>query len=86
MKEKLYAEVSNGTESLLRAVSLLRRREFNVVGLDLKKRQDSDLSDLFITVEKTNGRNPYSAVQLMSKLVDFNKIKTVTSEGLEAVI
>lgn len=86
MRERLYAEVSNGTESLLRAVSLLRRKEFDVVSLDLRKRQDSELADLYITVEKTTPQNPHDARALIGKLVDFNHIRMIGGEQYEAVV
>lgn len=86
MKERLYAEVSNGTESLLRVVSLLRRKEFDVLNVDLRKRTDSELSDLYMTVEKSSAKNPYFAKELISKLVDFNKIQELGGEQYEAAV
>ncbi len=86
MKERLYAEVSNGTESLLRAVSLLRRKEFDVVSLDLRKRNNSEFSDLYITVEKASPKNPFYAQELLSKLVDFNNIQELGGEKFETVV
>jgi acetolactate synthase regulatory subunit len=86
MKERIYAEVSNGTESLLRAVSLLRRKEFDVVNLDLRRRNNSEFSDLYITVEKSSPKNPFYASELLSKLVDFNNIQALGGDQYEAIV
>ena len=75
MKERLYAEVSGGTEAMFKALSLLRRKSFDVVSINMEKRGHTDVSDLFLVVEKKNGNNPHCAGLLLSKLVGFNAVR-----------
>ena len=77
MRERIYAEVENGTDALLRAVSLLRKKEFQIVDLDLKLRESSVISDLYITVEGSEENKRMKARDLMEKLYDFKNIKCI---------
>ncbi|MCK8059574.1 MULTISPECIES: hypothetical protein [unclassified Fusibacter] len=74
MKELVKAEVMNGAESMFRALSLLRRKSFDVISVEMVKRNASDISDLKMTVEKRETSNPHSAKLLVEKLIGFENV------------
>ena len=74
MKEYLQAEVLNGAESMFRALSLLRRKSFDVISVEMVKRKSSNIADLKMMVEKREVSNPHSAKLLIEKIIGFENV------------
>ncbi len=83
MKERVYAQVNDGTESMFRVMSLLRRKAFEIHQIELVKRQASHLSDLTITVEKSQDSNPYSVKLLIEQLDGIEFVVSETGSDFE---
>lgn len=75
MKEYLYAQVLDGTEGMFRAISLLRRKSFDVLSIVVKKNLELDFLDFRVVVEKKPGYNPHDPGLLLEKLVGFQAVK-----------
>lgn len=73
--EKLYVEVDNGVEALLRVVGVLRRKDFDVVSVNLQSTGDQDLSDLYITLDEKFNLGAENAKNQMEKLFGVHSVK-----------
>jgi hypothetical protein len=75
MNKKIYMKSNNGVDTLLKAVSTLRRKEFDVVEVSL---QNCDMgSDLFITVNASETLGFDMALSHMKKLFNIAEIKLI---------
>ena len=75
MTKKLYVKTENGVDSLLKVVSTLRRKEFDIVDVLMQGSVDSDVSHLYITIDESNGLSSDVAVSHMEKLYGVSDIK-----------
>lgn len=75
MDHKISAKVSNGMESLIRVMGVLRRKEFCVTDVALNKLENSGDSDLLITLNSSNSAIVKQAANLMEKIISVNDIK-----------
>lgn len=75
MDHKIAAKVSDGMESLIRVMGVLRRKEFCVTDVTLNKLDDSEYSDLFITLAGNSQSAAKEAANLMEKIISVNDIK-----------
>jgi len=75
MNKKIYMKSNNGVDTLLKAVSTLRRKEFDVVEVSL---QNCDMgSDLFITVNVNETLGFDMALSHMKKLFNIAEVKLI---------
>ncbi|MGF7059111.1 ACT domain-containing protein [Brassicibacter mesophilus] len=77
MTKTLYACMKNGTDSLLRVVSILRRKEFDVRNITMESKQNTGVSALFITIDEKSNLGIAQAIKIMNKLTDISEIKEI---------
>ncbi|MDK2918494.1 MAG: hypothetical protein PWQ37_1227 [Candidatus Petromonas sp.] len=75
MDKRVYARVSTGLEVLMRVVGVLRRKRFNVKGVNMVDATDSKFADLIITLEDEFGLGVQQAINQMEKLIDVYEVK-----------
>jgi len=80
MDQKISAKVSNGMESLIRVMGVLKRKEFSVTDISLNKLDESDYSDLLITLNGETNSVAEQAANLMEKIISVNEIKIFEGE------
>ncbi|MTI71584.1 MAG: hypothetical protein FH751_15160 [Firmicutes bacterium] len=80
MSKTLSLQLQNDMDSLMRVLSTLRRKKFNISNVNMKKTSDTDSSKLFITIEDHLGLGINQAVKQMKKLVDVTEIKELKEE------
>jgi|GEM_PF-399697 len=74
MNRKIYMKVNNGVDTLLKAVSTLRRKEFNVLEVSMQQSTLGPGSNLLITVNSTGEQGCERALSHMEGLFDVEEI------------
>jgi acetolactate synthase regulatory subunit len=74
MNRKIYMKVDNGVDTLLRAVSTLRRKEFKVLEVSMQQSTMGAGSNLLITVNATEEQGCERALSHMKGLFDVREI------------
>ncbi len=77
MDHKISAKVSDGMESLIRVMGVLRRKEFLVTDVSFNQLDNSEYSDLCITLGSGTTAVVEQAANLMGKIISVNDIKIV---------
>ncbi len=77
MTKTLYACLNNGTDSLLRLVSTLRRKEFDVRNITMESNENAEFSTLLITIDEKSNLGIDQAIKVMNKLTDISEIKEI---------
>lgn len=70
----LSARMENGVDNLLRAVSVLRRKDFDILDVSMKSDEKSRESNLIIKLGGNENTTEKAKYQL-EKLFGFNEIK-----------
>ncbi|MTI68562.1 MAG: hypothetical protein FH753_18430 [Firmicutes bacterium] len=80
MSKTLSLQLKNDMDSLMRVLSTLRRKKFNISNVNMEKTYDTDSSKLFITIEDQLNLGINQAIKQMKKLVDVTEIKELKEE------
>jgi acetolactate synthase regulatory subunit len=74
MVERIRARFNGDSDGVFKALSLLRRKSFEVLQVELLKHPHANYCDLNLTAQRLHPSNPYTLKALMEKLVDFEVI------------
>lgn len=77
MKKVLNAEIDAGIDSLMRIIGTLRRKDFNIVEVELRNSPDSGKTSVAITLEERVDEEATSARNYMEKIFGVRNI-TIT--------
>ncbi len=75
MNNKVYAKAVDGMDGLIRVIGVLRRKEFDVQDVILKKSEDSEFSNLVITIDAQNQTAMKRAVNQIEKIMNVYDVK-----------
>lgn len=73
MLRKIYASSDDGVHSLIRVVSTLRRKEFDVVGVSMDSKED-EKAEMCITLREHSKLNAEYAKYQLEKMIDLTNI------------
>lgn len=74
MLRKIYASTDYGVHSLIKVVATLRRKEFDVVGVNMNC-FDEERADICITLREKEKLNAEYAKYQLEKIIDIQNIK-----------
>jgi acetolactate synthase small subunit len=74
------ARVPEGMDAMIRVMSVLRRKTFQIRDMHLVPSERAGFSDLFITLEDRGAYSAERAVHFIEKLEDVQEIKLIREE------
>lgn len=77
MEKKLLCRVDSGLETLIRVVGLLKRKRFDVKGVNMKEINNSSFSNLEITLNDELNFGIEQAINQMEKLLNVHEVKEI---------
>lgn len=78
---KMAARVTGGMDSFLRVANVLRRREFDVFDMSMRRDSDADeFTDIYITIEDKGNLSLSNAMRQLNKVVGVYEIKELEGE------
>ncbi|SKC50838.1 ACT domain-containing protein [Maledivibacter halophilus] len=77
MEKKLLCRVDSGLETLIRVVGLLKRKRFNVKGVNMEEISNSSFSNLEIVLKDELNFGIEQAINQMEKLVNVYDVREV---------
>lgn len=76
MKKRIYAKLNNGMDLTVRVLTTLRRKEFDIFEIDMKRSGDAEV-DLFITLDALSNLHAESALNQVEKIYGVSEVKLV---------
>ncbi|MCT4564627.1 MAG: ACT domain-containing protein [Maledivibacter sp.] len=77
MEKKLSCRVDNGLETLIRVVGLLKRKRFDIRSVNMEGIENSQYSNLEITIRDGLNLGVNQAINQMEKLVNVHEIREI---------
>ncbi|SHJ62099.1 ACT domain-containing protein [Paramaledivibacter caminithermalis] len=77
MDKKLLCRVDSGLEALIRVVGLLKRKRFDIRSVNLEEIENSQYSNLEITLKDGLEHGIKQAINQMEKLVNVYDIREI---------
>lgn len=77
MDKKLSCRVDNGLETLIRVVGLLKRKRFDIRSVNMENIENSQYSNLEITIKDELNLGVNQAINQMEKLVNVHEIREI---------
>ncbi|BES64580.1 hypothetical protein SANA_10190 [Gottschalkiaceae bacterium SANA] len=79
--QTIYARLDKGMDSFIRVTSTLRRREFEITGMNLQAVTSGEGShEMHIQLQGTHPETAERAMQQLEKLVDVTSIQLLKEE------
>lgn len=79
--QTIYAKLEKGIDSFIRVSSTLRRREFEISGMNLQAiTSEPGRHEMHIHLQGTHPETAERAMQQLEKLVDVNSIQLLKEE------
>ena len=76
MSRRLYARLSSGMDLTMRVLTTLRRKEFDISSIDMKKLEESGV-ELLITIDENSKQNVQSAMNQVEKIYGVSEVRLV---------
>lgn len=77
LDKKLSCRVDNGLEALIRVVGLLKRKRFDISSVNMEKIENSQYSNLEITIKDELNLGVNQAINQMEKLMNVHEIREI---------
>lgn len=77
LEKKLSCRVDNGLEALIRVVGLLKRKRFDIRSVNMEEIENSQYSNLEITIWDELNLGVNQAISQMEKLVNVHEIREI---------
>lgn len=77
LEKKLSCRVDNGLETLIRVVGLLKRKRFDIRSVNMEGIENSQYSNLEITIRDGLNLGVNQAINQMEKLVNVHEIREI---------